>query len=336
MIDEDTLEENGVKVENDALVDVIIPVYKPDTKFNQLMERLVKQRIKPNRILILHTVEEVTDGNQLAQIEKTKDALAYAMSFNTSDCKIECVDIKKSEFDHGGTRNYGASLSRAELLLFMTQDAVPADVNLIKNLIQPFRDQKVAAVYGRQLAMPGSGIIERYTRQFNYPDKSYTKTLSDLPKLGIKTYFCSNVCAAYRKAVYDNLEGFVTKTIFNEDMIMAAGVINAGYTIAYCAEARVYHSHVYSYAQQFKRNFDLAVSQKQYNHIFSSVKSENEGMKLVKQTLEYLADKKQYHLIPDLILQSGFKYLGYKAGRNYERLPKNLVKQFSMNPSFWN
>ncbi|MGB8450971.1 MAG: glycosyltransferase family 2 protein [Anaerocolumna sp.] len=336
MNDEDTFGDNKIQGENTVSVDVIIPVYKPDNKFNHLMERLMKQSIKPDRILILHTVDEVSDRNQVCPLGKTEDTIAYALSLNSSACKIECVEIKKSEFDHGGTRNYGASLSQSEILIFMTQDAIPADVNLIKFLIQPFKDQGVAATYGRQLAMPGSGMIEKYTRQFNYPDKSDTKTLNDLPILGIKTYFCSNVCAAYRKSVYDKLGGFVTKTIFNEDMIIAAGIINKGYTIAYTAKARVYHSHVYTYTQQFKRNFDLAVSQQQYNHIFSSVKSENEGMKLVKRTMEYLLDKKQFYLIPELILQSGFKYLGYKTGRNYERLPKNLIKKLSMNPSFWN
>ncbi len=331
----DTFVDDEAKIQAEASIDVIIPVYKPDIKFRQLMERLVKQSIKPNRIIILHTVEEAPDKNQLTEKEKIVDIIAYARSLNTSDCKIERIEIKKSEFDHGGTRNYGASLSYAEILLFMTQDAVPADVNLIKYLITPFKNPKVAAVYARQLATQKSGVIESYTRQFNYPDKSRIKTLSDLSELGIKTYFCSNVCAAYRKSVYESLKGFVTKTIFNEDMIMAAGMINAGHAIAYSAEARVYHSHIYTYTEQFKRNFDLAVSQKQYSHIFSSVKSEKEGVKLVKQTLEYLINNQQYRLIPDLILQSGFKYLGYQAGKNYDRLPRLLVKKLSMNPSFW-
>ncbi len=334
MMDADTL-DNKSEIRKEAFVDVIIPVYKPDVKCKLLVERLVKQSIKPNRIIILHTVEEVSGKSLLAPNKKTEDIMDYVMSLNTSGCKIQRFEIKKSEFDHGGTRNYGASLSRAEILVFMTQDAVPADANLIKYLIEPFHDPRVAASYGRQLTMPKSGMIESYTRRFNYPEKSYTKTLDDLPELGIKTYFCSNVCAAYRKSVYDSLGGFVDKTIFNEDMIMAAGMIHEGYAIAYSAKARVYHSHVYTYIQQFKRNFDLAVSQKQYSHIFSTVKSEDEGIKLVVQTLEYLIDKKQFLLIPDLILQSGFKYLGYKAGKNYEIFPLQMRKKLSMNPSFW-
>lgn len=307
-------------------VDVIIPVYKPDNKFNLLIERLVKQSIKPMHIILLHTIENEP---------KEEEALKDALNFTTASCPILCIDILKSDFDHGGTRNYGASLSQADVVMFMTQDAVPVDRYLIEHLIEPFQNPQVAAAYGRQLPNQKSGFIEQYTRTFNYPDKDQMKSLEDLPELGIKTYFCSNVCAAYRKTIYTELGGFVTKTIFNEDMIMAAGIINAGYSIMYAAKAKVLHSHVYTYRQQFSRNFDLAVSQQQYKHIFGSVKSETEGKRLVFDTLQYLAEKKQYLLIPDLILQSGFKYLGFLAGKHYEVLPKEIVKKLSMNPSYW-
>lgn len=316
-------------------IDVVIPVYKPDIKFKYLIERLVKQTVKPKHIYLLHTLENY---NEQQQVEKknTEDMLNYANELSDTTCEIHCIDIKKSDFDHGGTRNYGASLSQSELILFMTQDAVPADKDLIKYITQPFENQNVAAAYGRQLAGAKAGIIENYTRIFNYPEESYIKSKADIPTLGIKTYFCSNVCAAYRKSVYVELGGFVTKTIFNEDMIMAASIINAGYSIYYAANAKVVHSHEYSYIQQFKRNFDLAVSQQQYKQIFSSMKSESEGIKLVKRNTKYLIEQKQYLKIPDLIMQSGFKYLGYLAGKKYEIMPKWLIKKLSMNPTYWN
>ncbi|BCJ95734.1 rhamnosyltransferase [Anaerocolumna cellulosilytica] len=313
-------------------IDVIIPVYKPDGKFRQLIERLVKQSRKPNTIFLLHTLEEPADS---AAAISSREAIDFVKSLKTEDCNIHYTAVKKADFDHGGTRNLGASLSNAAFVVFMTQDAVPADSHLIENLIVPFKEKAVAAAYARQLPNPKSGIIESYTREFNYPLESYLKSEKDLPILGIKTYFCSNVCAVYRKKVYEELGGFVLKTIFNEDMIMAAGIIRAGYSIAYQADARVYHSHVYNYRQQFKRNFDLAVSQEQYREIFKAVKSENEGIKLVKRTLNYLCKEGKYYLIPDLILQSAFKYFGYKAGRNFKKLPLEFIKKLSMNPGYW-
>ena len=129
--------------------------------------------------------------------------------------------------------------------------------------------------------------MEKYTRSFNYPEESRIKGKEDLPILGIKTFFCSNVCAAYKKEIFEKLGGFVERTIFNEDMILAGTMIKQGGKIAYCAKAKVIHSHNYSAFQQFHRNFDLAVSQTMYPEVFGGIRSESEGIKLVKKSLSY-------------------------------------------------
>ncbi len=56
---------------------------------------------------------------------------------------------------------------------------------------------------------------------------------------------------------------------------------------------------------------------------------------MVKDTMKFLMKQGKWYLIPDLIMQSGFKYLGYKFGLNYEKLPMWLVKKCSMNQRFW-
>ncbi len=313
LIDKDTGRES-------YSVDVIIPVYHPDKKLDKLLSMLSRQTKKPDRILILHTID-----NQ-------GDTLALPAA---GEIKTVIFPIEKKTFDHGGTRKFGASMSEADILMFMTQDAIPEDEYLIEELVKPYQNDSVAATYARQLPGEASDILERYTRAFNYPKKSRIKSSEDIGELGIKTFFCSNVCATYRNTIYRRLGGFVDRTIFNEDMILAFHIIGAGYKIVYNAEAKVIHSHRYSYLQQFTRNFDLGVSHKEYEEYFQSVKSESEGIKLVKQTMKHLIDRKQYLLIPDLILNSGFKYLGYLMGVNYRKLPYHLVVRFSMNKGYW-
>ncbi|BCN32044.1 glycosyltransferase [Anaeromicropila herbilytica] len=299
-------------------IDVIIPTYKPSNKFDRLLQMLEKQSVKPGHIFVINTEEQYLASSRYEGMEN-----------------VHVTHIKKEEFDHGGTRNYGASLSSADIIMFMTDDAVPKDEYLIENMLKAFDKEEVAACYGRQLANKGAGIIEKYTRIFNYPDTDLLKSKNDIKRLGIKTYFCSNVCAAYRNDIYKNLGGFVTKTIFNEDMIMASKIIQDGYSIQYASQARVIHSHKYTYREQFTRNFDLAVSQRQYREIFEGIKSETEGMKLVKKTIKYLFHIKKPYLIPSFIMETGFKYLGYKFGYHYEQLPKKLVVKFSMNKTYW-
>lgn len=310
-------------------VDVIIPTYKPDKKFQMLVERLCRQSVLPARILIMNTEREWWEKAVFDEKNLERMASGRGICF-------EVHHIRQEEFDHGGTRGAAAKLSGADTLLFMTQDAMPADRYLLENLLRAFeKDENVAAAYARQLPAQDCGILEKYAREFNYGKESMVKSAEDLPRLGIKTYFCSNVCAAYDRAVYEQLGGFIRNAIFNEDMIFAAELIQNGYKVAYEADAKVIHSHNYSGMQQFHRNFDMAVSQAQNPEIFSEVPSEGEGMRLVKGTAVWLCKNGKCYLIPKLIWQSGCKYTGYLMGKNYGKLPQKLILKCSMNKKFW-
>ena len=58
-------------------------------------------------------------------------------------------------------------------------------------------------------------------------------------------------------------------------------------------------------------------------------------MKLVKQTAEYLVKSGHAWLLPELVVKSGFKFIGYRLGKAYRKLPESLVKRLSMNKSYW-
>lgn len=307
-----------VKEKKRYTADLIIPVYKPTKQFKKTLKRIDAQTRRPDRIILMNTEEQFFD-------ETVLEGIPYA----------EVHHIKKSEFDHGGTRNQGASMSNADILIFMTQDAIPANCHLIEQLLEPFEDEQVSAVYAQQMADEKKSPIEAYTRTFNYPNESRKKTIDDLETLGIKTFFCSNVCAAYRKKDYEEVGGFIKKTIFNEDMIMASLLIENGKAIYYNAKAKVWHWHDYSAMEQLHRNFDLAVSQQTYGGLFLKVKSESEGIRLVIATIKYLLQIGNWYLIPKLVWQSGFKFIGYKMGRSYEKLPKWLIKKLTMNREYW-
>lgn len=302
-------------------VDIIIPVYKPDEKLKKSLIALKKQTKKPEHIFLINTEEQFFP-------EEVKKLLSTMQN-------VSVTHIKKSEFDHGGTRNMGAKMSRADIILFMTQDAIPANENLVEEMVKPFSNEKIAAVYGRQMADKKQDFLEAFTRTFNYPKESQLKSKDDLEKLGIKTFFCSNVCAAYRREVHEQLGGFPLKTIFNEDMIFASKLILEGYSIFYNADAKLWHWHHYTGMQQLRRNFDLAVSQVQYGGLFLKVKSESEGVRLVKETMLYLFRAGKFYLIPYVIYTSGCKYIGYRLGKKYDKLPMKVVRWLSMNPYYW-
>ena len=149
-------------------VDVIIPTYRPGKEFTELLTRLERQECPPDRIVVMNT------GEQYWNREWEK-------------CKlVEVHHLEQKDFDHGGTRRRAAELSDARVMVFMTQDALPADHKLIGNLLKALdQNEKTGAAYARQLPKSDCGFLERYTRSFNYPEHSSVKSLSDVKQYGI-------------------------------------------------------------------------------------------------------------------------------------------------------
>ncbi|MBQ6542636.1 MAG: glycosyltransferase family 2 protein [Lachnospiraceae bacterium] len=300
-------------------LDVLIPVYEPDESFEKLLKMLSNQTVRPEKIILM-----VTEGSHEVALDEQNDS------------KIEIHRLQKTEFDHAGTRNAAVSFSDAELVLFMTQDAVPEDVHFIEELVEGMeQDEKIAVSYARQLAKKDTKPIERLIRRFNYPEESRMKSLEDLEELGIKTYFCSDVAAVYRREIFTELGGFETPAVFNEDMVFAAKAVKAGYKVYYNAEARVVHAHNLKLMEQFRRNFDVGASQADHPEVFEEISSESEGGKLFKTVSKGLVKLGRWYLLPYFILQCGAKFIGFRLGKRYPKLKPGFVKKCSSNRAYW-
>ena len=327
-------------------IDVIIPVYRPGEDLVALLNRLYAQTVEIHKIILVETLdkeektsmEEETSAEGAESMESGTSAeeaeTSLLLHLQKKYKKIELYSVKKEDFDHGMTRRMAVEKSDADIFVMMTQDALPADRKLIEKLTAPLTGD-IAVSYARQLPRKNCRAIERFTRRFNYPEESLLKGKENLQVLGIKTYFCSDVCAAYRREIYEKLGGFAEKAIFNEDMLFAAKAVEAGYKIMYAAEARVLHSHNYSISQQFRRNFDLGVSQAEPPEVFKKVPSEKEGGRMVKETTEYLFTTGKVFLIPYFYLQCMGKYAGYFLGKHYKMLPAKTIKKCTANEAYW-
>lgn len=305
------------------ITDVIIPTYKPDDRLVNIINALKKQTCPPRKVILVNTDTDDYEGlEKLNGYDKIADV-------------IKLLHISIEEFDHGYSRNKGAAVSDADYLLYMTQDAIPFDKCLIEKLQKAFTDEKVASCYARQVIGEDASLAEEFSRQFNYPDTSSVKSLDDKSRLGIKTYFCSNACAMYKRDIFMSLGMFPENMIFNEDMVFAHKVIESGYKIAYAADAKVIHYHNYTSMQQFHRNFDLAVSQAMHKEVFESVSSEAEGSSYAKSALKYFKEKgKILYFIP-FAFTCGCRLFGYKLGKKYDKLPRSFVLWCTMSPNFF-
>lgn len=198
-----------------------------------------------------------------------------------------------------------------------------------------FDDPSVGCAYGRQLPHKNAGLLGAHARLFNYGEQSCRRTLADVPKYGIKTAFLSNSFAAYRVSALKEVGGFPTHVILAEDMIVAAKMLQAGYQVAYAADACVYHSHDYTPWQEFKRYFDIGVLHaKEFWLLETFGAPTGEGKRFVLSEWRYLFQHAPW-LLPVSLLNTFMKWLGYSLGKQEKFLPLAFKKRFSMHPSFW-
>ena len=284
--------------------------------------------------ILLETLQNQTLSHELIILDsESNDATRSILT----DAGINYTSIKKADFNHGATRNLGLKLAKYETVIFLTQDALPAYSDTLEKIeVALYCDSKVAMAYGRQLPNPGIGIFGQFARLTNYPERSLLKNRELIPTMGIKTCSCSNSFAAYKKSTLLNFGGFPENIILGEDVSVAAQFILSDLTIAYCAEACVYHSHDYTLLEEFKRYFDIGVFHQQQQAVLAEfTKAESEGIKYVLEESRYIVKAGKPHKLIVQYLRTIAKYAGYKAGLIQNIFPKNVKKRFSMHKSFW-
>lgn len=297
---------------------VIIPTYNAEAFIKPLLKSLLAQEIDGLEILVIDS-------------SSTDDTVSICREFG-----IRPHVIPKSEFDHGGTRTAAARMAGGEILIFMTQDVLPASNEAIGRLTSPFSSSKVAAAFGRQLPHPEASPLTRHLRHFNYPSRSYSRTLKDAKKYGIKAAFLSNAFTAYRKSALEEIGWFKNGLILSEDSYAGAKLLLAGYELRYVAEAEVYHSHEYSLSEEFRRYFDIGVFYAQEKWMMELLgRPEGEGLRFVRSQLSFLMQERLFFLIPESIIRILGKYAAFKLGLRARRLPLCVKKGLSMNKGWW-
>ncbi len=278
-------------------VKIIIPTFNAGEKFKEVLNALLNQDgITKNDILIVDSSSN--DGTS---------ELVQALGINI-------IVIPKNEFGHGRTRKMAAQIaSDVDIVIFMTQDALPYNRFAIRNIYEYFKkDDKITAVYGRQVPYQHTDIFDKHARLFNYSEKSYIRSVSDKEMYGIKTAFFSDTFGAYKRNILETLGSF-PDVEFGEDTCMAAKFLLAGYKVGYCAEAKVYHSHTFTVVEEYRRYKEIGKFYKSENWLLETFgKAEGEGMRFVKSQIAYLLKNGKWYLLPELIVRNGIKYLGYK------------------------
>jgi rhamnosyltransferase len=302
---------------NPAALSIVIPTLNAGPHLPALLPALASQGIPHDRFLVIDSQSQ--DG--------TREAFR--------DFGATVVEIDRRTFNHGGTRQRAVEMREAEIVVMLTQDAIPRGQQAILRLVDAFSSPDVGIAYGRQLPRDVARGIERHARLTNYPAGSETRNIDDRRTHGVKTVFCSDSFAAYRRRALDEVGGFPEDAFFAEDQVVAGRMLMAGWRIAYRGDAEVTHSHGYTIAEEFRRYFDVGVFHGRNRWLIETFgAAEGQGLRFIRSELAYLLrhDPAQ---VPSAIVRSFAKYAGYRMGSSEAKLSNRWKRRLSMQPFYW-
>jgi rhamnosyltransferase len=223
---------------------VVIPTKNGGPVFVEVLEALKAQ--------------EYEGGVQVTVIDSgsTDDTVSVASQYGA-----HVTAIPSNEFNHGLTRNRAIESCAGDIVILMSQDAIPGDRYLIRNLVGAFDDSRVAGAYARQVPREDADVLTkrdgasalagRTSGDVHWiKDWEAYRNLTPIERY----YFCNfdDVCSAVRKSVWRSIPFRAAE--FGEDIDWGQRILEAGWKIAYCPEAYVVHSHARSFVYLYRRS----------------------------------------------------------------------------------
>jgi rhamnosyltransferase len=190
------------------------------------------------RLLPVLAAQELEGGFEIRAIDsdssdQTRERLTAA--------NVAFERIEQREFGHGKTRNALARAAKGEILVFLSQDALPQGAKFLAAITAPFADPKVAGVTARILPHADDDPLTART-VLAAPEASAVPD----PRVQF-----NDVASAVRRSV--NAEIPFPDVEFGEDSAWAERALAAGWKIAFEPSAVVFHAHRYGPRSAFRR-----------------------------------------------------------------------------------
>ena len=277
-------------------IDIICPLYNAEKYIKKLHSSLERQKnVSIKKINYILT--ESSDGTE--EIMKKE--------------KIPYTKIKKSQFSHSLVREKAALKSKSDIVCFITQDIVIEDQLWLYNLTKNIINHKCEAAFSRQISKFNN--IEKYTREKNYPSKSYMVSKEDIERLGLRTFFFSDASSAIKTEIFKKLNGYDQKNLpINEDMYFAYKLIMNGYRISYESDSIVYHSHNFRLKELYLR-YKLTGQFMKDNDYLDKYGTTKTGGSLAKYILKRAIQEFNIKVLVRFPFDMGARWFGMRAGK---------------------
>lgn len=209
------------------LVSVVIRTLNEERYLEELLSAIQSQIL----VNVLCEVVIIDSGS-------TDRTLQIAEEFS---CRITHID--KQDFTFGRSLNWGSHFAQGDYLVYVSGHCIPASDSWLENLVAPLLEGLSGYSYGRQLGRDTTKFSEIQLFEKYFPE------FSDIPQEG---FFCNNANSAISRDVWEAFK-FDENVTGLEDMELAKRYVEAGGSIAYVAEAPVFHIHDEVWAQTKRR-----------------------------------------------------------------------------------
>lgn len=276
----------------------------------ELVPALLRQSIEADMELV------VIDSGSTDESVELLQSLCEGVGLNLSLASVE-----PSDFGHGRTRNAAVGMATGDIVVMLSQDAIPISDTWLSYLVLPLSDERVAGAFGRQVARPGASLCESLFYELTYPAEARVMEGRDASSFSNLGLFFSNVNGAMRRPLAIDFP-FRDDLVMSEDQFWGRAVLRYGYSIAYQPDAAVLHSHNYNLTRLFKRYYQSGYSLRQIDLQGEVVRGgASSNLKLLKR-VAVLSPRD----LPYSVLYQAVQGLSWLSGR-YDLLPSSLRRR---------
>jgi glycosyltransferase involved in cell wall biosynthesis len=234
-------------MKNKAEISIIIRTFNEEKKIEECLNKILNQKIKNCFEIII-----IDSGS-------TDKTIKIAEKY-----PLKIYKIKKSDFTFGKSLNLGCEKAEGSIVVSLSAHAIPLNNYWLKNLISPFKNKKIGAVYGKEIPNSNTNPMEA---------RRIIGTFKNIEKIQNKDNFFTNSNSAFKKILWKQNK-FDEKITSSEDHLWASKITKKGYFIYYQPNAPIYHSHNYSFFENYKRtrrqiyNKYILIGKKNHFYIF--------------------------------------------------------------------
>jgi rhamnosyltransferase len=198
---------------------IVVRAFNEEAHIGRLLTGISQQTIDSIEVILVDSGS--TDGT-----------LAIAGSSDWG-FPVRTVHIHPEQFSFGKSLNAGIAETRSDIVVIASAHVYPVYPDWLEKLLEPFKDERVALVYGKQRGNSSTRYSEHQIFKRWYPEASQIRQSNP---------FCNNANAAIRQVLWrenpydESLSGL-------EDLAWSKWVLEAGYSLAYAADAEIVHVH---------------------------------------------------------------------------------------------